>query len=157
MFGRCKLLLWAIPAIALLAFSAPARAGAGGMGQTGSDVCTEINQSYQTLPFFDPAAAAAVSAADSDLSPAGPCDLGSYPFLIVNQMEVLDSAGAPILLIPDTAPDNDCAAFNIIDAGSCVLAAVPEPARFPLAVLVIGSMGIVGYRTYRTRADRGRA
>ena len=151
---RCKLLLWAIPAIALLAFSAPARAGAGGMGQTGSDVCTEINQSYQTLPFTNPAADAAVSAADSDLSPAGPCDLGSYPFLIVNGMEVLDSAGQPILLIPGKAPDNDCAAFNIIDAGSCL---VPEPAHFPLAVLVIGSMGIVGYRTYRTRAYKGRA
>lgn len=160
MIARWVPLLWAAPAIFLMAFSVSAWAGAGGMGQTGQDVCALINDAYQVdllpPPFGNPAAIAAAQAADVDLPASSPCDPGSYPLLMVNGVNVLDSFGFPILIIPDTAPDNDCAAFNALDAGSCVVALVPEPARFPLAALIIGSMGIIGFRTYRTRASRDR-
>ena len=143
---RLKLLLAIIPAMFLLAFSAPARAGAGGMGLTGEDACGLINQAFgldTLMGDFGPIDAALI--ADPSL-PNPPCDIGSWPIALDAGV---DAAGFQFLSIPTPV----CDAFNALEAASCSLVAlVPEPGRLPLVMLVVGAGGIIGYRRYKRRA-----
>ena len=150
MSHKWKLLLAIIPAMCLLAFSAPANAGAGGMGLTGEDACSLINQTYALdVGFLDFGPIDAAMAADPSL-PNPPCDAGSWPIALnAAGMPLLDAAGFEILNVPTPT----CSAFDILAAASCTLVAlVPEPGRLPLVMLVVGAGGIIGYRRYKRRA-----
>ncbi len=150
MSHKWKFLFAIIPAMFLLAFSAPANAGAGGMGLTGEDACTLINQTYALdILFSDFGPIDAAMTADPSL-PNPPCDSGSWPIALdAAKMPLLDAAGFEILNVPTPV----CNAFDILAEASCTLVAlVPEPGRLPLVMLVVGAGGIIFYRRYQRRA-----